>query len=283
MFKRRGLQPPTTVWTRRQLAWLAVQGIGAMIIDAAINFGVHVPMYQNRADPVTLWDFPVTIAGDLAITLIVQVILTVLIASLLQHMDLRSGLVQPLHPAAFRWWPRPGTFLNWWWQTSDYVRPPPGRSVIRLLFADLVRALLWCVATFIFFWPIAIGICAGIWGNRRYNGFPQPQLIFAVYGGLLGLALTPIIGALTLRSKGDQILRGELHAREAAAMANAATAAGVAVPAAAASGPATAAPAGMGMGAPGGAMMKGPMPGPAMESKAGPFAMPAGGPGYGVV
>jgi hypothetical protein len=41
--------------------------------------------------------------------------------------------------------------------------------------------------SFCVLWPIAVGILAGVWGSDGYNDYPQPQIIFAVFCGILGL------------------------------------------------------------------------------------------------
>jgi len=47
------------------LGWLwlvGLQGLMALIINAGINFGIHVPLYLDKL-PVLLWSFPNPIAG----------------------------------------------------------------------------------------------------------------------------------------------------------------------------------------------------------------------------
>jgi hypothetical protein len=66
--------------------------------------------------------------------------------------------------------------------------------------ANAARGLAWSVPIFCVVWSVAVGICAGVWGDEGYNHFPQAPLIFAVYGAALGLVATPIAATLTLAS-----------------------------------------------------------------------------------
>lgn len=67
------MRPPAPVLTRRTLLYLlVVQGLGPGVIDAAINFGIHVAVFNNDK-AVHLFPFPNTIAGDMVVTLVVQV------------------------------------------------------------------------------------------------------------------------------------------------------------------------------------------------------------------
>lgn len=80
--------------------------------------------------------------------------------------------------------------------------PRPARGHLRALTANAARGLAWCLPAFLVMWPLSIAICAGIWGDSRYNNFPQAPLIMAVYGGVLGALTTPIAAACALVTAG---------------------------------------------------------------------------------
>lgn len=98
--------PATSRFVAKQLLWLFVmQALGSMIIDAAINFGIHVALYNN-SDPVHLWQLPNSIAGDLAVTLFVQNILTWIIGSTLQWTDFWGRRIPPYAVSGNGFWAR---------------------------------------------------------------------------------------------------------------------------------------------------------------------------------
>ena len=53
-------------------------------------------MYLSPADPITLLRLPNTLAGDAALTIIIQTLVTWLIECLAVTSDLRAGKVAPL-------------------------------------------------------------------------------------------------------------------------------------------------------------------------------------------
>lgn len=82
----------------------AGQSLVAAIISGAINFGVACATYNHydRDTPVRLWSwFPVPLAGDMGVTVIIQQIISHLLTSALVHHDLTNGPIGPLR----RPWP----------------------------------------------------------------------------------------------------------------------------------------------------------------------------------
>lgn len=107
----------TGVVTRRSSSWrdwsifplnlkqlfyvFIMNGIGAMIISGAANFGVACAMYRTTSLPIRIWIFSEnTIAGDMGVTVIIQQLVTMIITSTLCNHDLRHGI-----PALERPWP----------------------------------------------------------------------------------------------------------------------------------------------------------------------------------
>lgn len=84
--------------TIRQGLWLLIlQCLGAALLDFAINLLIHWAVYNN-SDPIHLWQLPNSIAGDFAVTLIVQTILTWIIGGIVAWRDLWLRTVAPLAP-----------------------------------------------------------------------------------------------------------------------------------------------------------------------------------------
>ncbi|WAR62822.1 hypothetical protein PtB15_15B410 [Puccinia triticina] len=77
------------------------QMIGAAILDGAANFGIGCAMYLN-AKNVRIWILKNnTVAGDMAVTIFIQGVLTFCIASGMVHVDLRKNKI-----SAFQYpWP----------------------------------------------------------------------------------------------------------------------------------------------------------------------------------
>lgn len=53
-------------------------------------------MYTTTDDPIRLWQFPNTLAGDTAVTIIVQCLMTWMIEMFIVNRDLRKGNIQPI-------------------------------------------------------------------------------------------------------------------------------------------------------------------------------------------
>ncbi|KAF9298851.1 hypothetical protein BGZ91_010047, partial [Linnemannia elongata] len=53
-------------------------------------------MYKNNKNPVYIWPLPNTLAGDMAVTIIIQQTLTWILDRLAVRGDLKKGLVAPL-------------------------------------------------------------------------------------------------------------------------------------------------------------------------------------------
>ncbi|SPC60853.1 uncharacterized protein UHOD_01789 [Ustilago sp. UG-2017b] len=77
------------------------QGVIAMLISGAINFGVAVALYRTQPT-IDVWTFNrQTVAGDMGVTVIIQQIVSFIITSSLVHHDLYAGPIGPLR----RPWP----------------------------------------------------------------------------------------------------------------------------------------------------------------------------------
>ncbi|KAG0269741.1 hypothetical protein BGZ95_001956 [Linnemannia exigua] len=92
--------PPRTATdslTSRHIAYLGIMHmLGAMVLDGVINFALATAMYKGTSNPVMIWPLPNTLAGEAAVTIIIQTTLTWFLDRLAVAGDLKKGLVAPL-------------------------------------------------------------------------------------------------------------------------------------------------------------------------------------------
>ncbi|KAG9323909.1 hypothetical protein KVV02_006275 [Mortierella alpina] len=204
-----GPKPAVDGLTARHVVYLVVMHmIGAMILDGAINFGLATAMYKNTKDPVTLWPLPNTLAGDAAVTIIIQQTLTWILDRLAVGGDLKKGLVAPLRM------PKNANAITRWFVGLEEVR------VYKTFKERLAyyfryhgkRIAVLVVVTFILYWPITIGILSGlkIHGIGKdhshrggdFNVWPMPEIFKGVYGFALGMT-TPFVSYVALIYQGE--------------------------------------------------------------------------------
>lgn len=199
----------TSIW---QLLYIFVgHGIGSFIISGGIEFAIAYGMYHSPDHPVRLFRLPNTLAGDTAVTIFVQLVVTFWIETILVYIDLKNRIIRGLHifrPPQNRWVrlyfdldPEPVV-------VSD-ERTRGGRlwqavcENFFFLLSGAVRALLLSIPVFFIFWPSAVGIATSFGehrgGDYYYNHFPAPQLYKLVFGGTLGLVITPIFCSIRLQ------------------------------------------------------------------------------------
>jgi hypothetical protein len=183
--------------------------IGAMILDGAINFGLATAMYKNTSDPITLWPLPNTLAGDAAVTIIIQQALTWVLDRLAVGGDLKKGLVAPLTM------PKNANAVVRWFVGLNEVRlhkKTLGEKIRYNINFHGKRIAVLIVVTFVLFWPITIGILSGlkIHGIGKdfsdlggdFNVWPMPQIFKGVYGFAVGMT-TPFVSYIALIYQGE--------------------------------------------------------------------------------
>ncbi|KAL9939190.1 hypothetical protein V8E36_002003 [Tilletia maclaganii] len=217
------------VRTRQLLYVFVMQGLGAALISGGINFAVSVGMYLRQSD-ITMWILARnTIAGDMGVTVLIQVTITFIITSSLIRGDLRSGLAIPLRAP---WPPAPAstgaargaanlppstkhqeakkrstfqmlrhnieTFYIVTQQNHIFQAGLSARERFWRLFRTAFQGLLLGCFVFPWFWGIAIAILAPIYSNKQMGGTWIPMVIKGVYGALLGLLTNPLIALMNL-------------------------------------------------------------------------------------
>ncbi|KAG0300917.1 hypothetical protein BGZ97_003022 [Linnemannia gamsii] len=200
---------PVSGLTTRHIVYLIfMHTIGAMILDAGINFGLATAMYKNNKNPVYIWPLPNTLAGDIAVTIIIQQTLTWILDRLAVRGDLKKGLVAPLRM------PSDAPKLVRWFVGLEDVKAA-GRPGIAF---HVKRVVAIVVASFLLYWPITIGILYGLKNDHvgavasdgagaqaagDFNLWPFPQIFKGVYSAALGLT-TPFISYVTLIYEGEK-------------------------------------------------------------------------------
>ncbi|KAK0551385.1 hypothetical protein OC861_005993 [Tilletia horrida] len=214
----------------RQILYLTVMhGLGAALISGGINFGVSVAMYLRQSD-ITMWILAKnTVAGDMGVTVLIQVTVTFIITSTLIRGDLKSGLAIPLQQP---WPPAPASTA----QAEGSANLSPAtpytqsqhRSPLQLLkhnvetfyiitqqnfitqggisvkerfwrlFRTALQGFILACCVFPWFWGIAIAILAPIYSNKQLGHTWVPMVIKGVYGALLGLITNPLIALMNL-------------------------------------------------------------------------------------
>ncbi|KAI0477896.1 hypothetical protein GGR56DRAFT_674215 [Xylariaceae sp. FL0804] len=108
--KTRGFQAPTRRLTAHQFYYIFVlDGLGAAAVSGGINFAIAYAMYGRRnhtsssssssaaqQQPVRLWAWPNTLAGDAAVTVVIQCLITWAVELFLVNRALRRGGVRPI-------------------------------------------------------------------------------------------------------------------------------------------------------------------------------------------
>lgn len=172
--------------------------------------------------PIRLFELPNTLAGDAAVTIIVQCIITWLVELVLVNHDLRGGHV---HPIGFI--PEPSSpLIRWFLFLDNQDAEAGGKPIIErsrlargalFLFSQALRAFIVAVLSFCLLWGPSVGILTAV-GTRRGGDwfFEQkwaPQIFKLVLGGVLGLLVTPPFAMFWLVRCGWTLQRGEDSSR----------------------------------------------------------------------
>lgn len=186
-------------------------------------------MYTTQPSPrapIKLFALPNTLAGDAAVTIIVQCILTWFVELGLLRFDLRNQSVQPIGFV-----PKPTRpLLRWLFylpksgndeaSNGEDVKLPPRTMTWRAILPEALRGFLLAVAGFLVLWPIGVGGLTAF-GEKQdgsldyiYDDRYVPQGFKAVLGGLLGLFTTPLMALFWLIRAGWEAEGMEEHESE---------------------------------------------------------------------
>ncbi|KAF8984647.1 hypothetical protein BGZ46_007353 [Entomortierella lignicola] len=199
--------PPVFKMTTKHILYLVLMhGLGAMLLDGAINFGIAVAMYKTTSKPIHVWRFPNTLAGDATVTVVVQQFLTYILDRLSVRGDVRKGTIAPLRM------PSNANFVIRWFVGLDESKTGHKKTKREFVSFHAQRILVYMFFSWIVFWPIAVGILCGLKTHNvgvdtrgaggDFNNWPLPEIFKLLYGFALGMT-TPFISYTQLISLGE--------------------------------------------------------------------------------
>ncbi|KAI0391853.1 hypothetical protein F5Y17DRAFT_387386 [Xylariaceae sp. FL0594] len=212
------IRPPTSKFTAHQIFYIFIlDGIGAAIVSGGINFAIAYGLYHGRGgpkSPIRLFQFPNTLAGDTAVTIFVQFLITWVIESVVVNLDIRKGAIPPV---GFIPEPR-GKLLRWYMMLDRQEQTCDVRSVkhwLEFLLSQAIRALLLAVVCFPAIFGISVGFLVLI-GKRHdqdwdwyYSATWAPEIFKLVQGAVLGLLFTPLMVLFWLARCGWALKKNE--------------------------------------------------------------------------
>ena len=120
-----------------------------------------------------------TLAGDAAVTIFVQTIITWLVDSAMVCNDVRTR-AYGIRPISVSHKALNNNFLRWYISAEGMELLEPHitmKARLKCLVLGLIKAFLLCVPVFFIWWPITVAILVGVGhsigrGNYQYNHFP---------------------------------------------------------------------------------------------------------------
>jgi hypothetical protein len=163
--------------------------------------------------PIRLFQLPNTPAGDAAVTIIIQSLITWLVEYILVDRDLRSRTVSPIG-----FFPAPNHRLlrRFFLLNEHAVSANPGGEPRRWpvwLLEQAARAMLVAVPAFAVLWGPTVGIMTTVGtrsgGDWVFERIWVPQVYKLVFGGVLALLTTPAFAVFWLVRDGWMLLKGK--------------------------------------------------------------------------
>ncbi len=180
--------------TRQKLYVLGLQGVGPLVLDGAVNGLIAWGIYSTSNHPISLWSMPLPLSGDLFVTTVVQSILTWLLVGVFVRNDMRRGTVTPI--------------FNKHAGNCNYLRsnmkqfpiscgcPCAAISKSVIIYTGLGIAI-FVIPSFIALAVIQM-IDSGISDKLDYVVIIYVK---ALFGGLMGLLMTPIAAVCALSAE----------------------------------------------------------------------------------
>lgn len=186
-------------------------------------------MYARTAEPIWLFQLPTTLLGDAGVTTIIQSIITWLITVLMVNGDLRSGGVAPI---GFVNVPE-NRFVRWFMfldrkedssisvvastESGSHKQGWPSVLMSRISFIrdQALRGFIFSVPFFLVMVGPTVGIL--ISHGTRSGGdwvYPRtwtPEIFKLLYGGILGLFMSPLYVLFWTIRCGWAVQRGDSH------------------------------------------------------------------------
>ncbi|KAI1125568.1 hypothetical protein F5Y10DRAFT_227652 [Nemania abortiva] len=199
--------PPSDHLTLRQFIYIVIlHGIGSALISGGINFAIAYALYHDKGtndSPIRLFQFPNTLAGDTAVTIFVQFLITWMVECHFVNWDLRKGVIQPI---GFIREPR-RKFIRWFMFLDRHVEAHEASSLkhwLAFLLSQVIRSLVVVAATFVVIWGACVGFLTLVGKHHGedwdwyYTPLWTPELFKLIQGAALGLFFTPPMAMLWL-------------------------------------------------------------------------------------
>ncbi|KAK1967388.1 hypothetical protein LY78DRAFT_656316 [Colletotrichum sublineola] len=207
-------EQPADGLSGRQIFYIfGLDGIGAAVLSGGINFAIAYGMYSTQnvgMHPIRLFQLPNTLAGDAAVTVLIQTTVTWFVELVLVEHDMKNGAVRPIDFVR-----KPSRPLLRWLMLLDRKQATHSQSRAQSLTDHAVRIGLMFIVSFLILWPASVGILTTIGerrGGRDWDWYFQrewaPQAFKAVFGGLLALLTTPVMASFWLVREGWRLRRG---------------------------------------------------------------------------
>lgn len=162
-----------------------------------------------------MWNFPIPLAGNYAIIILVQTFISFSLFGTLSTLDILNGFVSPLNRNYFNFFDvNSRQCLGWLLRPPELLLSPvdmPNKSCSSRICTTINRTIVWFVLSFCLVWPIFTGTSFSIWGASNYNSYPQPELLSAALGGILAFLTCPIWGLVSLIDMGKRISKENEH------------------------------------------------------------------------
>ncbi|KAK3316213.1 hypothetical protein B0H66DRAFT_285084 [Apodospora peruviana] len=211
------LQRPTDKMTGYQFFYVFIlDGLGAMILSGGINFAIAYAMYTSvdtTSHQIRLFQLPNTLAGDAAVTIILQNIITWLIELVLVNRDLAKGTVAPIG-----FIPQPTVRLLRWFmfldRNTESTTPGSFAHWFYFLVSQILRAFIVAVISFVLLWAPSVGILMTL-GTKSgsdyvYERTWTPEVFKLILGGVLALLQTPLFALFWLLRAGWALRTNEV-------------------------------------------------------------------------
>ncbi|KAF4982772.1 hypothetical protein FZEAL_1673 [Fusarium zealandicum] len=229
----KGRLEPSSQFTSHQLFYVFfLDGIGGMAVSGGVNFALAYFMYTTQdttKNPIRLFQLPNTLAGDAAVTIIIQCVLTWFVEMGLVSYDLSRRSVQPIgfipEPLSprLRWLfflPPSDSVIS---TDKDKPKDQPKAesrfaSIVSFAFKQALRGFFLALVGFFLLWPIGVGVLTAFGdhtgGDYVYKDRWVPQAFKAILGGLLGLLTTPLMALFWLIKAGWEDRKQRVRAPE---------------------------------------------------------------------
>ncbi|KXJ88391.1 hypothetical protein Micbo1qcDRAFT_207128 [Microdochium bolleyi] len=188
---------PSTHLTTRQCFILLYTAMVSIMSTALLNFGIASAMYGfSNDDPVHLFVFPIPLAGDSAITILIQLFLTWFPTLFLVNKYLQAGEIEPIGFLPEPWW----CPLRWF-MFLDRCPERHGRVtaalVMRFILSQLLRVLIFTILAYAILWAPSIGVLMAVADARcDWDWCFQPRWTPQVYKLIIS-AVTALLAAPT--------------------------------------------------------------------------------------